>query len=76
MMRAAMFNLKIPSTCDHGGASVINAVGAATDAENFTEVSLELQLESFAVSVLQRRFRLSYWHALVVIQASGLGGAE
>lgn len=76
VMGAAMFHKKNPATCYRGRDLIINAVDAAIDGQDPTDLCPGLQSQSFAVSVLQRRFRLSYWHARVVSQLSGLGGAE
>lgn len=66
---------KNPAAGIRGEARNIQHLGGA-DVSNLTETTLKTQTEMLAARAVMRRFRVSYWHALVICHASGLGGAN
>lgn len=53
----------------------IAAIAKPLDIWNPTESAPKTQSELLAARSVMRRFRVSYWHALVICRLSGLGGA-
>jgi len=52
----------------------IAAIAKPLDNQNPTENTLKTQSEMLAARAVMRRCRVSFWHALVICRASGLGG--